>query len=631
VDYGFLTYLFPAAVLAGLFLFYRYYYYAVRPRLGTTEWITRAVTKPVFRFEFKMHTLDGKDVLAAAIITVVFAALALFALGDFSAPQSFLYFPRDGAEAELTLADEYEIASVMYYTGLQTGGYLLDFSTDGETWQRQEPAEGHDYAMAQSHANLFKWLYADIDENGVTAKYIRITSRSAAMELGEVAFFDANGKRLVIVNGARELRDEQQVVPPEPSYMNSMYFDEIYHGRTAYETVRQLTPYENSHPPLGKLIISLGIQLFGMTPFGWRFMGAVFGALMLAVFYVLVTNMFGKRNVSICATLLLGFDFMRFVQTRIATIDTFAAFFILLSYLFMYRFISQPHDTKVREYIRPLTMSGLFFGIGCASKWVVVYAGFGLAALYFIHLIATYRYHYLDGEPYVYTKRMFKVIPLSFLFFVLVPVGVYCLSYIPYGMARDMTLRGGMLWNPAYYKMIWDNQVFMYSYHSNLNVTHDYASRWYQWITDARPILFYRAERPNGFISSFSSFGNPVIWWGGFIAMGAMGVRLAKFKDSRSAVILISYLSQILPWLFISRIVFIYHYFPSVIFLVLALAHVLDSVEERDYKRWKRVMYGFTASAAALFLLFYPALTGIAAPKWYFRFILRWLPSWPMF
>ena len=47
-------------------------------------------------------------------------------------------------------------------------------------------------------------------------------------------------------------------------------FDEIYHARTAYEHILGMKPYENSHPPLGKLFISLGILAFGMNPFGWR-------------------------------------------------------------------------------------------------------------------------------------------------------------------------------------------------------------------------------------------------------------------------------------------------------------------------------------------------------------------------
>ena len=70
----------------------------------------------------------------------------------------------------------------------------------------------------------------------------------------------------------------------QPSWWNSSYFDEIYHARTAYEFTQGTVPYETSHPPLGKVLMSWSVSLFGMTPFGWRFAGAVAGILMLQGF-----------------------------------------------------------------------------------------------------------------------------------------------------------------------------------------------------------------------------------------------------------------------------------------------------------------------------------------------------------
>jgi predicted membrane-bound mannosyltransferase len=78
------------------------------------------------------------------------------------------------------------------------------------------------------------------------------------------------------------------------------------HARTAYEHIRGIYPYEITHPPLGKLILGLGIRLFGMTPFGWRFMGTLFGVLMLPILYCFLKNLFGKTAVSVCGTLLFA-------------------------------------------------------------------------------------------------------------------------------------------------------------------------------------------------------------------------------------------------------------------------------------------------------------------------------------
>jgi dolichyl-phosphate-mannose-protein mannosyltransferase len=618
----------------GLVLFFKYYHKVTLPLAGTTEWIQRIINRPRFTLTFPLHRMERKDALPFLIITIICAALSFFRLGDMSAPDSFHRFTESNRSITITLDNETDIKKIMYYPGLWTGHYTLELSQDGVNWQEQYAAEKDEkFSMDQPHSDLFKWLYADINKDNLPSKYIRISSSREPLELGELALYDGAGKissNRISCDEAPELFDEQALVPDIPSYMNSMYFDEIYHGRTAYEHLNNIYPYENSHPPLGKLIISIGISIFGMNPFGWRFMGTLFGVLMLPILYIFLKNMFGKTVIASCGTILFGFDFMHFTQTRIATIDTYAVFFILLSYFFMYRYIARDPETPFFKRISQLILSGLFFGIGCASKWVVVYAGFGLAVLYVLHLILTRRY-YTENEQPGFLKYLIKTLLFSILFFVLVPAVIYCLSYIPYGLSKGMTLEGGMLWDSEYYKIIWENQVFMFSYHSKLVATHSYSSWWWQWILDARPILYFSSTAMgNGMKSAFAAFGNPVVWWGGFMAIIAMGYQTFKNKDGKAFFILIGYLSQILPWLFITRIVFVYHYFPSTLFLVIALAHVLNTIWERAQGRYKHAVFGFTGVAVFLFIMFYPVISGMTAPQVYLKYILRWIPPmWP--
>ena len=86
----------------------------------------------------------------------------------------------------------------------------------------------------------------------------------------------------------QHFRDEaSENAPAQPGWWNSTYFDEIYHARTAFEFLKGSVPYETSHPPLGKVLMSAFVALFGMTPFGWRFAGALAGILMLPGMYLL--------------------------------------------------------------------------------------------------------------------------------------------------------------------------------------------------------------------------------------------------------------------------------------------------------------------------------------------------------
>jgi dolichyl-phosphate-mannose--protein O-mannosyl transferase len=368
-----------------------------------------------------------------------------------------------------------------------------------------------------------------------------------------------------------------------------------------------------------------------MTPFGWRFIGAIFGVGMLAALYIFIKNLFGKTNVAVCGTLLFGFDFMRLVQTRIATIDTFAVSFILLAFFFMYRYVTTEESALFKKSLVPLALSGVFFGLGCASKWITIYAGIGLAVIYAIRLVQLSANYRNIGRPGL-GAYLTKTLLFSVLFFGVVPIVIYCLSYIPYGLARGMTVGGGMLWSSEFYRLIWDNQVYMFTYHSSLvlGAEHIYSSPMWQWILNIRPILYVSNSR-DGLRAIIASFGNPVIWWGGLLAMVAMAVRTVTHRDGKALFILIGYLSQILPWVAVSRIVFIYHYFPSTLFIVLALAHIFNTILDRRQGRYRQAVYGYTAASGALFAIFYPVLTGLLIPQWYYRYLLRWIPDfWPL-
>ncbi|MDR2590063.1 MAG: phospholipid carrier-dependent glycosyltransferase [Oscillospiraceae bacterium] len=411
------------------------------------------------------------------------------------------------------------------------------------------------------------------------------------------------------------------------NHLENLYFDEIYFVTTAAQHLEGIPPYEWTHPPLGKEIIATSILIFGMNPFGWRFIGALCGVIMLAVMYVLVKNMFGKTTVATCATLLLGFDFMRFVQTRLGTIDTYVVLFILFAFLFMYRYITTDPEEKFGKSLALLALSGIFFGLSFAIKWVGFYAGAGLLFIYTIRLAQLY-VHYRDTEKTGYAKYLIKTLLSSVVFFVIIPAVVYYLSYIPYGISRDMSIGDGMLWDIRYLEMVWNNQTAMFNYHSNLVAEHPYSSMWWQWVLNIRPILYVN-NHADGLRATFGAFGNPVVWWGGLAAMLFMILRVFKYKDGKALFILIGYLSSLLPWVAVTRIVFVYHYFPSTLFLVLAIAHIFNTMSERKKSEYKFHIYGFTATTGIVFAMFYPALAGFFLPDWYYKNFLKWLGTWP--
>ena len=213
------------------------------------------------------------------------------------------------------------------------------------------------------------------------------------------------------------------------------------------------------------------------------------------------------------------------------------------------------------------------------------------------------------------------------LFFIIIPTVIYYVSYYPYGTAKGMS-GFGMFLNKDYAQLVLDNQSYMLRYHEGVHATHPYSSRWYQWIVDGRPILYFLRSSANNMKSAFAAFLNPLVCWGGLLAIIAMGWKTIRFRDGKALFILLGYLAQLVPWMFISRITFEYHYFPCLIFLVLAICHVFNSFRLRDF-RWKRKVFGATALCLILFAAFYPVLTGVPVTRAYSD-LLAWSPgAWP--
>ena len=567
--------------------------------------------------------MGRRDWLALGIVTLVYGIVAFAGLGSTKAPQSFLHFEGPNTYALIDLGEARPITALRYYPGLVTADYTLEFSVDGETWTAQRREDGTT-GMTQGYGELFRWCDAVLDPANGPVRYIRIVS-GADQYLGEIALYGEDGQRLAPEEftpapGCEALTDEQDTVVEKTDYTNGTYFDEIYFPRTALEMIQEIWPYEITHPPLGKAIISLGIRLFGMTPFGWRSMGALFGVLMLPVLYILLKKLFGYTAAAAAGTTVFAFDFMHFTQTRLATIDTYAVFFILCMYLFMYLWLRQPPG---RKQLLWLGLSGLSFGLGAASKWVCIYAGAGLAVIWALSWVMRFvRDRRAALRPFLINAAW------CLLFFVAVPGLVYYVSYWSYAPSQgiDGPFR---LFNPGYLRLVLDNQKYMWNYHSELVATHPYSSKWYQWLLDIRPILYYLDYFPNGTKSVFGAFSNPLVCWGGLLAMGGMAWVALRDRDERAVFILLGYLANLLPWVLVSRLTFAYHYFPCTVFLVLALGYLFADLRRRDV-RWPLLVGGYTAACVGLFALFYPVLSGAVVSESYTRIFLKWFTdTWP--
>jgi dolichyl-phosphate-mannose--protein O-mannosyl transferase len=391
-----------------------------------------------------------------------------------------------------------------------------------------------------------------------------------------------------------------------------MIFDEIYHARTAYEHLNSMPVYEWTHPPLGKLLISTGILLFGMNPFGWRIAGALFGVAMIPLMYMFGLKVFRRSFYAFCCSFLIMFDFMHFGLSRIATVDIYAAFFIILMYYFIYQYC-------IRPTTKHLFFCGLFFGIGAACKWITLYAAGGIALLI---VFTQYRlYRQSSGNPQLLKTSMVRTFFNCISFFIVIPAIIYCLSYLPYFFVPNAQNDIGLIWR-------YQSSIFKYHSQYVLNATHPYSSEWLEWPLFIKPLVTYAGESPStGISSTMAILGNPAIWWAGIAAVFAAIASAWKKKDIQMSVVFVAVAFQYLPWAFVPRITFIYHFFSSVPFIIFCIVYCIktltDSFPKAVYAAW-----GYLAVVFALFVMFFPVLSGLEVSRDYVNNWLHWVDGW---
>ena len=188
-----------------------------------------------------------------------------------------------------------------------------------------------------------------------------------------------------------------------------------------------------------------------------------------------------------------------------------------------------------------------------------------------------------------------------------------------------------------------ENARSMFTYHSEtvLGAEHPFSSKWYEWPIMVRPIFYYSGSISSEIKEGISAFGNPALWWVSIAAFFLIVYQMITKRDFKALFLAVGYLAQLVPWVPISRLTFIYHYFPCVPFMVLMVGYSILLIYEEAYsgissmeiaaKKKKQVIYGaflYALIAVALFVLFYPVLSGQPCTASFAQNWLKWFDSW---
>ena len=380
---------------------------------------------------------------------------------------------------------------------------------------------------------------------------------------------------------------------------DKLVFDEVYYvdGAKDYltngvETTKGAAEFV-VHPPVGKWLIALGIQILGDSPAGWRLSAAIFGTFSILLIYFVALRLFSSQFLALVSAGLMSIDGLHLVMSRTALLDIFLMFFLLAAFLALL------HERHI--------VAALLLGLALGTKWSAIY----FIAAILIYLLVIKRRRVLLYLP---------IIPITYLF----TWSGWLIS--DKGWSRDYSS------NPLISLFQYHREIL--NFHTGLTTEHSYEASPWNWLVLGRPTsFFYESPKSCGAEScsqEILAMGTPIIWWFGLIALFiTLGYFITR-RERGAGLILLALLSNYLPWLlFPERTTFYFYAIAFLPYLILAITYSMKLYLEDEAKQPKRIqnVYAALGLTALIFAYFAPVYLGIVLTydDWYSR---MWLPSW---
>ena len=456
-------------------------------------------------------------------------------------------------------------------------------------------------------------------------------------------------------------------------------FDEVHFGKfiSGYFTHEY---FFDIHPPLGKLLISgMGYltnfepgfsfaeigQQFPDRHYLWlRLLPILAGTLLPIVIFLLIIRLGLSPLAAFTGGILISLDNALIVQSRFILLDPFLLLFGFAALLFYFIF-------KNRSSWRYLLMSGAAASLAISVKWT---GGTFLALIIILYFIS-----------WLKSQNKIKDLIRGIVCLIIVPLILYFTIFALHFSLLNKSGPGDAFMTPEFRKTLVgsnDNtntllrplnifqkftelNIQMYESNATLTAGHPYSSKWYTWPFMIRPIYYWngstvstgslQAGSPqDGSTRSTDSgqadspldqsriylLGNPAIWWTSTVAILYLLLGLLHDLYKRAQPKLIpelligAYLLNILPFIGISRAMFLYHYFIALLLAVIALIYLLDQLPSSETPsagsiriNKKRAFSALLIASLAMFIFFAPLSYGrpLTEKAYHLR---TWLGSW---
>lgn len=416
-------------------------------------------------------------------------------------------------------------------------------------------------------------------------------------------------------------------------YPNTAVFDEVYFGKfvSSYYTHQY---FFDIHPPLGKLLIAGFAWLFHYSPTQsfssigavytdntymiLRFLPSLAAALLPITFYSLSRELGFKTRTALIVGLAIVFENAFITQGRFILIDSFL---LLFGFAGMWAYFAWHNRRgKLRLILAAVLIAG-----AVSVKWT----GLGFLAIPLL----------CEVVQYLRTKNLARLIRTG-LTLVVIPLVLYTTFFAIHLSLLSRTGDGDAFMTTGFQKTLsgstyeTDETIVkldlpskiielnyqMYAANARLTATHPYGSRWYTWPLMLRPISYWVDGEAQIWL-----FGNPIVWWGstiGFLTLVYQLIRgrLKKHRKIIAILIVGAYVINLLPFVGITRVMFLYHYLIALGWAILGTGLVIEKINSKYQSL-------IIAAIIIAFFIFAPFTYGIS-PSAISTGLRTLLPSW---
>jgi len=384
----------------------------------------------------------------------------------------------------------------------------------------------------------------------------------------------------------------------------AIVFDEVYFRQFASDYLSG-NFFFDIHPPFVKLLFAGVGGLFhwsstqvmhgDQATLALRVLPALAGAALVPLIYVIIRQLGLGRRMAVFGALLVLFDNALMVESRFVLMDSIL---LLTGFGAFSCYLKLRSSGGVKRWLWVLA-TAVLMGLLVSTKWTgLAMAGLIGAAWAADGLLRRTDWRRMTGEFVLIVSVVAAIY-----------TGLFAISFALLNRSGDgdafmserfqAILIGNVHYSSTAQMSFWDKFIElnreMYAAQSSLNnATHPYASRWYSWPLEIRPVYYWEGEMmSNGQQGNIYLLGNPAVWW-----LSAVGVVSALFvwlagprwlagRRRLVAFLLVGYALNFVPFSLIKRPMFLYHYLFALLFSLLVTCVMLERLFA-----WQRQKYG---------------------------------------